>query len=394
MNPGRPASEPPAARAATDASRVTLCLCGDVMTGRGVDQVLPHPCDPVLYEGYTKSAEEYVKLAERASGPIERPVALSYPWGDALGEIARQRPDAWIVNLETALTRSEDAWPGKGIHYRTSPENARTLAAAGVHCCVLANNHVLDWGRAGLEETLRTLDGLGVRHAGAGRSRAEAEAPAVLPSGEGRLLVYAFAAASSGVPASWAATETRSGVALLDGLSPATVERIAVRTRAEKRPGDLAVASLHWGGNWGFGVSAAEERFAHALVEQAGFDVVHGHSSHHVRAIEVHRGRPILYGCGDFLDDYEGITGYEEYRGDLGLLYFVTLERATGRLVRLRMTPTRVARFRVRRAHGEDAAWLARTLDREGRRFGTSVVRARGRLELRWGAGSSGEPRR
>jgi poly-gamma-glutamate synthesis protein (capsule biosynthesis protein) len=105
-----------------------------------------------------------------------------------------------------------------------------------------------------------------------------------------------------------------------------------------------------------------------------------------VKGIEVYRGRPILYGCGDFLDDYEGIRGYEEFRGDLGLLYFVRLDRATGGLARLRMTPTRVSRFQVRRAHGDDAAWLARTLSREGRRFHTSVQRADGRLELRWGS--------
>ena len=378
--------------ARTDPSRVSLCLCGDVMTGRGIDQVLPQPCDPVLYEDGTRSAEVYVELAERASGPIPRPVALSYPWGDALDEIAQRPPDAWIVNLETALTHSEDAWPGKGIHYRTSPENARLLATAGVDCCVLANNHVLDWGRAGLEETLRTLDALGVRHAGAGRSLAEAEAPAVMGlGGKGQLLVYAFASVSSGVPGSWAATDTRPGVALLRDLSRSTVERIAARTCSEKREGDIAIASLHWGGNWGFDVSPEEEDFAHALVELAGFDVVHGHSSHHVKGIEVCRGRPILYGCGDFLHDYEGIAGYEEFRGDLGLLYFVTLDRATGGLARLRMTPTRVTRFRVRRASGEDAAWLARTLSREGRRFHTSVEWADGRLELRWGLQSSGE---
>jgi poly-gamma-glutamate capsule biosynthesis protein CapA/YwtB (metallophosphatase superfamily) len=76
------------------------------------------------------------------------------------------------VNLETALTASEDAWPGKGIHYRTGPENGRALAAAGIDCCALANNHVLDWGYAGLAETLRTLAALGIRHAGAGGSRA------------------------------------------------------------------------------------------------------------------------------------------------------------------------------------------------------------------------------
>jgi poly-gamma-glutamate synthesis protein (capsule biosynthesis protein) len=365
------------------------------MTGRGVDRVLREPCDPLLHEDYATSALAYVELAERASGPIPRGVALSYPWGDALAEVGRERPDAWIVNLETALTRSDDAWPGKGIHYRTSPENARVLAAAGVDCCVLANNHVLDWGRAGLEETLRTLDALGVRHAGAGRDAAQAEAPAVMELGaEGRLLVYAFAAASCGVSADWAAAETRPGVALLEDLSRATVERIAACVRAAKQPGDIAVASLHWGGNWGFPVSREEERFAHALVDLAGFDVIHGHSSHHVKGIEVHRGRPILYGCGDFLDDYEGIRGYEEFRGDLGLLYFVTLDRESGRLERLRMTPTRMLRFQVRRAGGADSAWLARTLCREGRRLHTSVEAADGRLELRWNVASPEMERR
>jgi len=367
-------------------SRVTLCLCGDVMTGRGIDQVLPHPCGAVLYEEFTRSALDYVKLAERASGPIPRGVDPSYPWGDALAEIARLRPDAWIVNLETAVTRSEDAWPGKGIHYRTSPENGRVLSAAGIDCCVLANNHVLDWGYAGLDETVRTLDSLGVRHAGAGRNLAEAEAPAVMGLGEkNRLLVYSFASPSCGVPRSWAASETRPGVALLRDLSRTTVERIADRTRSDKRTGDLAVASLHWGSNWGFRVSPAEQDFARALIERAGFDVVHGHSSHHVKGIEVHRGHPILYGCGNFLDDYEGIAGYEEFRGDLGLLYFVTLDRMGGRLERLCMTPTRVARFQVQRASGQAADWLAGTLNREGKRFRTSVERtADGRLELRW----------
>jgi poly-gamma-glutamate synthesis protein (capsule biosynthesis protein) len=382
------AMPPPAPRAAPSdgPSRVTLCLCGDVMTGRGLDQVLPDPCDPRLHEEYARSAVAYVELAERASGRIPRPVALSYPWGDALDEIAQLRPAAWIVNLETAVTRREDAWPEKGIHYRTSPENARLLATAGIDCCVLANNHVLDWGEAGLLETLQSLDALGLRHAGAGRNLAEAEAPALLDlDAGGRLLVYAFAAASSGVPPEWAASEKSPGVALLRDLSRSTVERIAERTRKDRREGDLAIASLHWGGNWGFGVSPEQEAFAHALIENAGFDLVHGHSSHHVKGIAVHRGHLILWGCGDFLDDYEGISGYEEFRDELGLMYFATLERATGRLERLRMTPTRLSRFRVGRAPAEDAAWLAETLNREGRRFGTSVERARdGRLELRW----------
>ena len=126
------------------------------MCGRGIDQVLAHPCCPEIYEDYMRSAAGYVLLAEQANGPIPRHSASSYVWGAALDQLERMQPDARIVNLETAVTRSNDR-ANKGINYRVSPENAECLAAARIDCCVLANNHVIDWGRAGLLETLTTL---------------------------------------------------------------------------------------------------------------------------------------------------------------------------------------------------------------------------------------------
>src|SRR5688572_12021430 len=154
-----------------------LFLCGDVMTGRGIDQILPAPCDPALDEPWVKSALDYVALAEQASGPIPRNVDAAYVWGDALAELERELPEARIVNLETAVTTSAER-AAKGINYRMSPANAACLAAARIDCCVLANNHVLDWGRKGLEETLDTLHALGMRTAGAGRNAGQARAPA------------------------------------------------------------------------------------------------------------------------------------------------------------------------------------------------------------------------
>jgi len=163
---------------------VTLFLCGDVMTGRGIDQVLAHPGKPHLHEQYVRSALDYVSIAERASGPIERPVTPEYIWGDALAELERVRPDARIVNLETAVTTAEDAWPGKAVHYRMHSANVSCLTAARIDCCVLANNHVLDWGYDGLAETLATLRTAGIRTVGAGRDATEAAAPSrVLAAG-------------------------------------------------------------------------------------------------------------------------------------------------------------------------------------------------------------------
>lgn len=85
---------------------VRLFLCGDVMTGRGIDQMLPHPCDPTLHESYAASAKDYVGLAEQANGPIPRHAEPSYVWGAARDELSRMQPDAHIINLETAITRS------------------------------------------------------------------------------------------------------------------------------------------------------------------------------------------------------------------------------------------------------------------------------------------------
>ena len=104
------------------------------MTGRGIYQVLAHPCDPKLHEDYVASAKDYVSLAEKANGAIPRHAKPAYVWGVALDELDRMRPDVRIINLETAITRSDD-YARKGINYRMSPENADCLSAANIDCC-------------------------------------------------------------------------------------------------------------------------------------------------------------------------------------------------------------------------------------------------------------------
>jgi poly-gamma-glutamate synthesis protein (capsule biosynthesis protein) len=353
-------------------SSVTLFLCGDVMTGRGIDQVLPHPSAPQLHEAYCRSALEYVELAEHVSGAIARPVDYAYVWGDGLAELEQRRPDARIVNLETAVTTSDSAWPGKDVHYRMHPANVRCLQAARLDCCVLANNHVLDWGRRGLKETLAVLHGAGLRTAGAGSTLDEARAPAVIPvAGNARVLVYAYAMANSGVPAVWAAGAARSGITLLPDLAPTRVSSIARRVARSRRAGDVVVLSIHWGSNWDYEVDREQRAFAHAVIDEASVNVVHGHSSHHVKGVEVYRGGAVLYGCGDFLNDYEGISGHESFRPDLALMYFPTFCGAG--LTAMLAVPTRVARFRIERAGPEDAAALARIARRECAKLDTAV---------------------
>ncbi len=343
------------------------------MTGRGIDQALPHPVSPVLYEPYVRDAQEYVDLAEKANGPIRRPVTFDYIWGDVLQELERAEVNLRIINLETAITSAETPWRGKGIHYRMHPQNIGCLSAARITACALANNHVLDWGYAGLSETLRTLAEAGIARSGAGENADEAAAPAVLNvPGKGRLLLFSFGSTTSGIPREWCATDSRAGENLLDDLSETTAARIANQMRQFQQPCDLLVASIHWGSNWGYDIPPQQIAFAHRLVE-GGVAIVHGHSSHHVKAIEVFKGRLILYGCGDFITDYEGIGGYESFRGDLALMYLVDLDSRSGELLSVRLVPMQMRRFRLEQTSAADARWLCNLLEQLGESFGTSA---------------------
>jgi len=384
--PGAPAEEENRPEPAPPAShgQATLFLAGDVMTGRGMDQILPFSCDPRLYEDYATSSLDYVMLAEAANGAIPRPVDFAYVWGEALAELDRRAPDVRLINLETAITTSPDPAP-KGINYRMHPNNVPVLAAARIDCCSLANNHVLDWGEAGLSETLDTLAGAGIAQAGAGRALDEAAAPALLPVPGGRVIVFAWGAPSSGVPGAWAATPHRPGVNFLAGMDDRAVAEIRASVQAHKGAGDIVVASLHWGGNWGYDIPRERITFARALIDRAGVDIVFGHSAHHRQAIEVHSGKLILYGCGDFLDDYEGIQGYEGYRDDLVLMYLPRVRLSDGMLERLDMVPFQIRKMRLNRAAPQDARWLADLLTREGENFGTRVRPGPGgTLALEW----------
>jgi poly-gamma-glutamate capsule biosynthesis protein CapA/YwtB (metallophosphatase superfamily) len=362
---------------------VTLFFCGDLMTGRGIDQILPAASPPQLFEPYVRDARMYVTLAEKRNGLIPRNVDHRYVWGAALEILKEIRPAARIVNLETSITRSDDFWPGKGIHYRMHPENVDVLKAAAIDCCVVANNHTADFGFRGLGETLETLRRANIKSAGAGETAAEAAAPAVLEVASGtRLLVFGYAMDSAGVPESWAAGPSSPGVNFLSDLSAETRATTVDSIRRQSRPGDLVIFSVHWGSNWGYDVPDEQIEFARGLIDSGAVDIVHGHSSHHVRPLEVYKGKLIVYGAGDFLNDYEGIEGNESYRDDLALMYFPTLDAQTGQLVRLRIVPLQIFQFRLRHASEADSAWLSKVLTRESRQFGTRVNLQNGNLEV------------
>jgi poly-gamma-glutamate synthesis protein (capsule biosynthesis protein) len=154
-----------------------------------------------------------------------------------------------LINLETSITRHDGFAEGKGTHYRMSPGNLPCLTVFGPDVCTLANNHVLDFGRRGLADTLDALSGAGIRTSGAGHDLSEARPPAVVPVEQhnARVLVLAGGTASSGIPRDWAATHNESGVFLLPDLSEHTARALTDLIGAAKHPNDVSVVPFTGG---------------------------------------------------------------------------------------------------------------------------------------------------
>src|SRR5262249_8104789 len=139
-----------------------------------------------------------------------------------------------------------------------------------------------------------------------------------------------------------------------------------------------------WGPNWGYEIADAHRAFARTLIAEAGVSIVHGHSSHHPLGLEVIGRGLALYGCGDFLNDYEGIGGHEAYRGDLVLGFTAEVEPGDGALQTLAAHPFRIARFRLNRPSPGEGAAVLEVLGRESARFGVRVEPAGEDFACRW----------
>lgn len=377
-------------------NQVRIGFVGDVMIGRGIDAILPFSVDGTLHESYMKDAKGYVKLATRENGSLNESELASkgssYIWGDVIDDL--RSLDALVINLETSLTTSNDWAKDKGINYRSHPNNVASLLLAGVDVATLANNHVLDWGKAGLKETVSTLQNAGINSCGAGNSIKDATKPTFFQikgtdksskhadsKTQGETITAAVVAVgfpSAGVPLSWKAGKDKCGVNFEHEPSIAVAEKIVNNVNKNAAQDgyspDIVIVSLHWGSNWGWGTPSQWRTFAHHLID-SGVDFVVGHSSHHVKGMEIYKGKFISYGLGDFLNDYEGIVGqgYENFRNDLSCLYIPSFDLEKRQIVDVDIVPCKIKNLKVQRAKEvADISWLQNAFNREGLSLGTS----------------------
>ncbi|KAL3666294.1 hypothetical protein V7S43_008545 [Phytophthora oleae] len=375
---------------------------GDTMLGRGVQLTFPFqaPNEELIKDSTTAGTYLLMALhyprsnrAGLCSHELERLRDAnrdgSYIWGDYLSELRiRPPPDVRLLNLENAVTTTTTNYdvPLKGINYHMHAKNIPKVfcrfaaasfaddednASSSPYVISMANNHTLDFGRLAFEQetlpAIATLPG-DVHVVGIGTSILEAAKSAriELLSHTGRLVnCIAVSTVCSGTPPSWRATSTQPGMVVLPALESAAAVQRGVETTASvllandlpwPHRGDLLVLSIHWGPNWAYRehddtqAQVFRREYAHRVIEELGVDLVYGHSSHHVRGMEIYGGKLIIYGAGDLVNDYEGFTNRADTAyNTLGALFLVDLDVNDGTLSQLCLVPTFMNRLSLQR---------------------------------------------
>jgi poly-gamma-glutamate capsule biosynthesis protein CapA/YwtB (metallophosphatase superfamily) len=345
-----------------------LNFVGDVMLGRLIDQLFPtHVHEP----------SEAAHIATFAKG---RPFLQNYnaksPWGSTLPLFAAG--DLNLVNLETSATTHSVKWPNKVFNYRMHPANIVALKEARVDYASLANNHTLDFCEEGLLETVRTLKSAGIAFAGAGETADEARRPAVLKlprdssSSVQQHEIHVYSASDH--PRDW----NIDCFHLID-YSASTRERLKIMLNPPglAKPA-LKIFSVHWGPNYDWTPNRSIQSLAHFLVDECGVNIIHGHSSHHVQGVEKYNGALIIYGCGDFVDDY---AVDEEYRNNMSAMWSVIVEERPSdresslKLKRLDIYPTAIRSFQalILEPGVRDHDWVTNKIRTLSSRFGTRM---------------------
>ena len=172
--------------------------------------------------------------------------------------------------------------------YRVDPDLARSLRRAGINVLTLANNHVVDCGRAGVLETFDALADAGIDWIGAGTHEQAAHTAAILQAGPFRLGLLGYY---------WnrrcAATETLPGAAM------GTAEALEADISGLRDQVDRIVVTFHWGVPYKREPSE-EDRATARLAVECGADAVIGHHAHIIQPFEIYRGIPIFYSVGNF----------------------------------------------------------------------------------------------
>ena len=254
-----------------------------------------------------------------------------------LGPISRALSDADVsmLNLESAITE-RGTWDPKDLErpahrfwFRAPARALDVLADAGVDVVTMANNHGVDLGATGLDDTLRAARQAPLAVIGVGKDRAEAFAPyRVRVRGTDLAFLAADASALESTASTWTAGRRTPGLAAAHETRPRFLLR-AVR-RAD-RDADVVVVYLHWGRAMQACPTSKQRTTARALAA-AGADVIVGSHAHVLLGSGWQQSTYVNYGLGNFV-------WYHDHPSQTGVL---RLRLEDGKVASDRWTPARI----------------------------------------------------
>ncbi|MGE5559025.1 MAG: CapA family protein [Bacillota bacterium] len=209
--------------------------------------------------------------------------------------------DAVFANLESPIGMGGRPLEKKELWFCASPDMAPKLRGSGINVVSLANNHILDYGVSVFQQTMRILEGNGIRHVGGGRNAAEAGAPLILAFREKKIAFFAYSELAEiywdpANPRSFLATDVRPGIL------PIKAKEIVRAIRKIRKHADLIVVSLHWGTEYRHYPALWQRKTAHQLID-AGADIIAGHHPHVLQGVEYYHRGLIFYSLGNFVFD-------------------------------------------------------------------------------------------
>lgn len=313
---------------------------GDNMLGRAVQLTLPYQTPGAEDITDSQRAQDYLDdiLPNVDISTIRNQnYDGTYLWGNLPFDL---QENVRIINLEAAptLTINNPDIPKKSIHYHINVNNLPHVFAkfARPYVISLANNHSMDMGHTTfVNETLPIVQ----NSVGAGMNLTAATTPRII----GNIAIFAFGAGCAGIPQDWQASTHEPGIAYLPPITSYQNVELAFKSiytaiQAANVIDKCIVITIHWGPNWATVNDGQEYRewLAHRLIDDANVSLIHGHSSHHIRGIEIYKNKLIIYGAGDFINDYEAI--YSSYN-TASALYVVDIDDTNYTLTSLILIP-------------------------------------------------------
>lgn len=329
---------------------LVFTFTGDVMIGRAVN--------------------EYLKA-------INKPEAI---WGNTLVDL--QKSDLVFINLECALTKIQKQGEKEVpvFFFRSEPENVASLVSAGVDYAALANNHILDFGKTGLRETIETLIAAKIKYSGAGENLDQASQPAELECQGMKIKVFSL---TDNEPC-WEAAPKKAGTYYLPiETKDKRFKRLIERISQAKKQNCLVIVSAHWGPNMVRVPPKHHMDFAHGLID-AGVDIFHGHSSHVFQPVEIYKKKVIFYDGGEMIDDY-AVDPF--LRNDQSFLYQVILDQ--GQIQKVILKPVRIEikvgltlQMAVNKVFGQEAEVISQKMIELSKSLVPNIVFKDNQLEI------------